>query len=414
VADLKAISGGGAPPRHPTIAGDVPLIVRLGLHDDRVLREFDGFGMPVVAHTILQNEAHSGLAFAARERYGLALLIDPENHLNQVEPKLRRKSFAHAAYAVSRTFDPRSDRLEARAENRYAVATLEEQRRRRATVLVTPYHVVGGLDCEGRKADLRLARASARHFRTMQWHLSPPGERFPIDRELYAGFAVHPKTLREPLELLWLVSQYAELPVDGYYVKIAGLSDNSSLADIANCAELLLRLQGRARRPVVLSGGGNLWMALLAEGLAAACIGLGEGEVFHFPPSSATGRQGRPVYHDGLVRSVNPKAEHEEARRRAQELFRRFPCACGHHPKDRAPKGRERKPHTFSLRYADASIFSMGPIASREAHLAKRLLRAREIALAVGYSAPTAGFERIVEVGQRVRRRERGVAEDDS
>jgi hypothetical protein len=202
--------------------------------------------------------------------------------------------------------------------------------------------------------------------------------------------------------------------VDGYYIKIAGLGDNSSLLDVTNCAEFLLGLQMRAQRPVVLAGGGNLWMAFLAEGLAGACIGLGEGEVFHFPPSSASGRQGRPVYHDGLLRSVNPKTEHEEARRRAHELFRRFPCACGHHPKGRAPKGRERKPHTFSLRYADASTFGTGPISAREVHLAKRLLRAREIALAVGYPAPSAGFERIADVGQRVRRRESGAAVDDS
>ncbi len=402
---LTAIAGGGEPPRHPTVDGRVPLIVRLGLHDDRVLRYFDGFGMPIVAHTILQNEAHRPLVRLAREAHGLAVLIDPENFLNQVDVSMRRKSFAEARYAARGVLDVRHDQLDGQQEIAYVRDTLAEQRERRATLLVSPYHFAGGPDCQGRQTDLRFAQASARLFRSLQWNEPSPGERFPIQRELYAGMAIGVRDLRTPLDRAWLEWAYADLDVDGYFVRIAGLSESSSYFDATNCAEFLLGLWLAAKRPVILGGGGNLSMALLAQGLPAVSLGLGEGERFMFPPQTGTRSQGRPVYHAGLMRNVNPKSAHVAASARAHRLFRKYRCECGHHPSHRAPKGPERKLHTFSLRYRDAANFSSGQMTTRAQLLRSRLTTAREIALDLGYPPPGAAWEAVIEAGIRIQRR---------
>jgi hypothetical protein len=403
---VTGVAGGGQPPRHPTVDGRVPLIVRLGLHDDRVLGHFDGFGMPIVAHTILQNEAHRPLVRLARDTHGLAVLIDPENFLNQVDVSTRRKSFAEARYAARGVLDLRHNQLDAAQEIAYVRDTLAEQRERRATLLVSPYHFAGGPDCQGRQTDLRLARASTRLFRSLQWNEPPPGERFPMQRELYAGMAIGVQDLRAPLDRIWLEREYADLDVDGYFVRIAGLSESSSRFDATNCAEFLLGLWLASQRPVILGGGGNLSMALLAQGLPAVSLGLGEGERFIFPPQTGTRSQGRPVYHAGLMRSVNPKSAHVAASARAHRLFRKHACECGHHPSHRAPKGPERKLHTFSLRYRDATDFSSGSVGANAELLRTRLTTARTIALELGYPPPGAAWEAVIKVGARIRQRQ--------
>src|ERR1700682_3667016 len=79
----------------------LPLIARLGLHDEVLLTEFEGFGMSVIGRTIAQAKADPGLARLARDRYGVEVLIDPENWRNQLPVSDRTKNFQKAIYALA-------------------------------------------------------------------------------------------------------------------------------------------------------------------------------------------------------------------------------------------------------------------------------------------------------------------------
>ena len=55
-----------------------PLIARLGLHDQFLLDESQGFRMDVIARSISQAKADPSLARRARDEYALGVLACPD------------------------------------------------------------------------------------------------------------------------------------------------------------------------------------------------------------------------------------------------------------------------------------------------------------------------------------------------
>ena len=104
-----------------------PLIARLGLHDQFLLEESEGFRMDVVGRTIAQARGDPALAHLARDRYGLGMLIDPDSWRNQWPVDDRPVSFQKARFASEQALDFHRRPLSGAEENAYVRATLEEE-----------------------------------------------------------------------------------------------------------------------------------------------------------------------------------------------------------------------------------------------------------------------------------------------
>jgi hypothetical protein len=398
MADLRLVqTTSSAAPSLPS------LIARLGLHDELLLTEFEGFGMPVVGRTVAQAKQDPGLARLARDRYGIEVLIDPDTWRNQQPVSDRPKGFQKANFALDGVLDLSSRTLSASELSTYARLTLQDLTEMRATIYIAPYHLGGGPDCPIRSTDLRLLRRSANAFRSLRLNEPRPGERFPVERRLYAGIAIRPGDLLDPAARQMLVHLYAAVDVSGYLVKVVGLSEDSPLDQVTAAADFVFNLYIRARREVVLGGGKNLALAFVAAGLPAAMLGIAEGEVFH---ASSGGRNqgGKPIYCSALWRSVRPSTL--AATLRAEILFDKNPCDCGHHKPKQLPNGQHQlKLHTLTKRLHDFRAVSEWPDAAAERQMAARVSELDVVAQEAGYSATPEAFIAVVQAAAQARRR---------
>lgn len=388
-----------------------PLIARLGLHDELLLTAFEGFGMSVIGRTIAQAKQDAGLARLARDRYGVEVLIDPDTWRNQQPVSERTKGFQKARFALSGMLDLNARTLSASEQSTYVRLTLQDLAEMRATISVAPYHVGGGPDCPIRSTDLHLARRAVNAFRSLRLSEPRSGERFPVERRLYAGIAIRPADLLAPAARQMLVHLYCAVEVSGYLVKIIGLSEDSPLDQVAAAADFVFSLYLRSGRDVVLGGGKNLALAFVAAGLPAAMLGIAEGEVFH---TSSGGRNqgGKPIYCSALWRSVRPSTP--GAMLRAEILFDKNPCDCGHHNPKRLPSDqRMLKLHTLTKRLHDFGAVSEWTESTVEPRMRAKVRQLDTTAENCGYPATPDGFVAVVQAAARAVRLAAGAGEQD-
>lgn len=399
MADLRLVTTSAAPQGLP------PLIVRLGLNDDFLLHEFEGLGSHVIARTISQAKAAPALGRLAREHYLLGLLVDPDTWLNQLPVDERPPSFGAARFASPVLLNLAAQPLTAADEDAYVRAALEELTLLGASIYVAPYHLGGGPDCPIRSLDLRLARRTTARFREMRLSEPRVGERFPVARQVFACIAIDPKDLLDPLSRATLVTLYSNVDVDGFVLKIVGLSEQLSVSRVRAVADFAFSLSVKSGRDVVLGGGKNLALAFVGAGLPAAILGIGEGEVFRVRRRRGGGGA-RPVYHSVAMRSVDTFARSVSAGYRAEMLFLNSPCPCGHHRADLPPANRrELKLHTMSTRirsFADAASWSATGV---EAELRERVAQANALAMPLGYPQLPETFLAVASEAAATRRR---------
>ena len=386
-----------------------PLIARLGLHDQLLLTEFEGFGMSVVGRTIAQAKADPGLARLARERYGVEVLIDPENWRNQLPVSDRTKGFRKASFALNGVLDLQRRGLSPQEMTGYVRLTLQDLAETRATIFVAPYHLGGGPDCPIRSTDLYLVRRAVNAFRSLRLAEPRTSERFPVERRLFAGIAVRPADLLDPAARQMLVQLYTAIDVSGYLVKVVGLSEESPIQQVIAATDFVFRLLDRSGRHVILGGGKNLALAFVAAGLPAAMLGIAEGEVFNVR-GGGRNQGARPIYHSALWRSV--AASTDAAALRAEILFARNPCECGHHRADRLPHGLHTlKLHTLTRRLHDFRAVAAWPEGDRERAMAKQLANIDAAATNAGYPSASQAFTAVVQAAERARRHSYGAGD---
>jgi hypothetical protein len=380
-----------------------PLIVRLGLHDQFLLEESEGFRMDVVGRTIAQARGDPALAPLARDRFGLGVLIDPDTWRNQWPPEDRPVNFQKARFASTHALDFRRRPLSAAEEDAYVRATLEEEVAARASIFVPPYHVAGGPACLIRGLDLRLARRTVARVRSLRLNEPRNSDPFPRAGQVFVCICVGAADLLDPVARQMLAHLYAPVDADGYLLKVVGLSEHTRETHVRAVADLAFTLKLLTGRAVVLGGGKNLAYAFVGAGLDAAMLGIGEGEVFA-PGSRARGGGARPVYHAGILRSVHTRGASAVAIYRAEILFARRPCDCGHHRRDQPPQGqRERKLHTLSERLRDFNTASSWSESEARPRLARRVAAANRLAARRGYPALPGSFLVVAEQAELTR-----------
>jgi hypothetical protein len=192
-----------------------------------------------------------------------------------------------------------------------------------------------------------------------------------VQRELYAAMIVRIDELSEAHGTR-LIQTYASLDVDGYWVRVANLSQDSPYTRVLEAAEFLFSLQAVSGRPVVLVGGGQLHLAFVASGIAGACIGIAENERFSYPaPAPRPGPRTLSAYHALLLRNFALNGRY------AAETFRQHECDCGHHEPGLPPSTRDVKAHTLTLRLRDTAELGAGSTVAREERLRRRVEHAR-------------------------------------
>jgi hypothetical protein len=395
----------------PPARGLPPLIARLGLRDEVLLTEFEGFGMSVVGRTIAQAKADPGLARLARERYGVEVLIDPDNWRNQLPVSDRAKNFQKASYALAGVLDLRSRTLSPSEMTTYVRLTLQDLAEMRATIFVAPYHLGGGQDCPIRSTDLRLLRRAVNAFRSLRLAEPRSGERYPVEKRLFAGIAIRPADLLDPTARQILVHLYSAAEVSGYLVKIVGLSEDTPITQVVAVADFVFSLYYRSGRDVILGGGKNAALAFVAAGLPSAMLGIAEGETFYVG-SGGRNQGARPIYSSTLWRSVAPTTV--AAALRAEILFHKNPCDCGHHrPKDLPANLHALKLHTLTKRLHDFRTVADWGESNALPKITARVAEINAAAEGAGYPPCSAAFIAVVETALRVRRRAYGVGENE-
>lgn len=391
-----------------------PLIVRLGLHDQFLLDESQGFRMDVISRSIAQAKADPGLARSARDDYALGVLIDPDTWRNQQPVDDRPPSYRKASFGKGAPIDPQRRPLSATEETAYVRAVLEEEVTARATIFVPPYHVGGGPSCELRSLDLRLARKFVNRFRSLRLDEPRPQDPFPRAGQVFPCVCIRASELLDPAGRYMLTHLYSQLDADGFIVKVAGLSERSSDRRVRAVADFVFTLQQMSQLPVVIAGVKNLAFSFVAAGLDAAMLGIGEGEGF-VPRGRARGGGARPTYVRALLRNVFTENASAGTVLRAEILFARIPCDCGHHPRQRPPHGpRERKLHTLTERLRDFNEAAAWSESEAFRKLIARVRRTNKNALRTRFDPVPGAFLVVAEQADLTRRRLRRIARGDS
>lgn len=406
MASLRLVQSASPPARELP-----PLIARLGLHDELLLTEFEGFGMSVIGRTIAQAKTDPGLARLARERYGVEVLIDPDNWRNQLPVSDRTKGFQKASYSLGSALDLQSRTLSSSEMSVYVRLTLQDLAEMRATIFVAPYHLGGGPDCPIRSTDLRLLRRTVNAFRSLRLAEPRSGERYPVEKRLFAGIAIRPGDLLDPTARQMLVHLYSAAEVSGYLVKVVGLSEDTPLEQVVAAADFVFTLYYRSRRDVILCCGKNSALAFVGAGLPSAMLGIAEGETFHVG-SGGRNQGARPIYTSALWRSVAPTTA--AATLRAEILFHKNPCDCGHHRANELPANLHAlKLHTLSRRLEDFRNVAAWPESQAARKMTARIAEIDAVAAGAGYPACSAAFIAVAQAAERARRRAYSVGENE-
>lgn len=357
-----------------------------------------------VANTIALPLQHAAAAAAVVEHalaLGMGVALPGQAWLNQLPAAERGPGFAALPYALRAPLDPDTTRLSDTAVRAYAEAFVEAQLLAGASLVTTPAHVVGS--AAGRAQDVALAHAAVETwFERQGWH-PPPARPFDPPRALFATLAV--RGSQAAATAAELVDEYAELPVEGYWLVV--LNGGSSSRQLAGIARLALGLQERTDRPVAVNGVAGVHAALLASGVAAVCAGP-EPLRPAFPPV-VDAEDDIPIYHPSILTTIPLGAGYEAVRNR---LFALQPCACGHHVAERPPASREavRAHNTACLTNEARDVTFMAPVID-EQRLAARVQRADRVRRSLGLSDLPQGWTAVARTAQALRAGE-DLAED--
>ena len=276
---------------HPSV-GEPSFIARLGHQQQRLVPLLTEHGVRITASPLYFVESNPQLALVGCVQHKMGLVLDPCVHLRQIPYEDRAKSFQDLSWGSSPTaFDPESDEISAEDLAALAIEPLEAQRRRGATLMLTSAHMVGGVGTRGLELNLKLAEAGGAHFRRQGMAEPPENALNDIRRQVFATVAVRIEALRSAQARSALCAEYAKLKVDGYWVKIDGLSEAARLKDITAVGTFLAELR-EIGKAVVSDQPGLLHLALLADDFSVA-IGIAEGERFSFPKNWAKETEGR-------------------------------------------------------------------------------------------------------------------------
>jgi len=270
----------------------------------------------------------------------LGLVLDPSTHLREVELEHRSPVFRAHGFGAGERFDPETSAISERELLALATDPIDLQRSGGGTLMLTSYHVAGPAGTRGRELELLLARAGIAHFRAERMDEPPEHAEVAVRREIFATLAVRVGDLLDGVRREELVRAYLALDGDGIWLKVLGLHEGASTAEVGAGAALLREL-AEGPVPVVSDGAGQLHLAALASGISAS-IGIGDSERFRHPsdwrqPSvegKGAGRV-RTAYHPALMRGFKVNSQN------ARDAFARLRCRCGQHP-PREPPGNAR------------------------------------------------------------------------
>jgi hypothetical protein len=345
---------GHAHTRHPQ-ASRGSLVPHLGHGQQRLLPTLADAGVTTTTSPLHYMRHNRELALFSSADPPLGLALDPLSNLRQLPASHRGAAFRAQPHGNGPAFSPNAEPLDAAAVEALAEDPLDAQRAHGATLLLTTYHLCGGLDTRARRLDLALARAGVAHFETER--MDQPAEHAAVGlrRELFATLAVERGLVAAPHAVDALAAAYLELDVAGFWVKIEGFSERAPARELRGAAALLGALS-QSGRPVVCCGPGRLHLALLVADISSS-VGLGEGERFTIPDAGRprhTGPRQRSAYHSTFLRSF--KAGAEPSRR----AFASSPCRCGHHPNRESPRGGAIDEHCAVVRAREAREAAQG------------------------------------------------------
>lgn len=330
------------------------------------------------------------------------------NQLPHEHPK-RTGSFANLKVSRPRLqLDLDGGRLRAGFAERYAADDLAGQLEAGATIATTPGHVLQFEGDDGRHNELLLARLAAEEFVARRAFSPAPGRRG--QRELYATIIVQGHHAGSGEIIDWLISAYADLEgVSGYW--LVAVNSHKSGKQLAGYARLALQLEKLTERSTVTSCVGDGHFALLASGVAATCAGL-HGMSFRHPPEELPGGDedeptglGVHTYHPAVLGNAGPLGADGDRIRVA--LFKNRPCACGHHPADQPPRGKQQIiAHNSSAIQSDAREFALPAVGVAEAGLEARAEWARKNRRLLGMSPLHPGFKTVPLEASRLRQQD--------
>jgi hypothetical protein len=248
-------------------------------------------------------------------------------------------------------------------------------------------------------------------FRSLRLAEPRSGERYPVERRLFAGIAIRPGDLLDPTARQMLVHLYSAAQVSGYLVKIVGLSEDMPIDQVAAAADFVFTLYYRTRRDVILGCGKNTALAFVGAGLPSAMLGIAEGETFYVG-SGGRNQGARPIYTSPLWRSVAPTTT--AATLRAEILFHTNPCDCGHHRANELPANMHAlKLHTLTRRLDDFRNVAAWPESQAAQKMTARIAEIDAVAAGAGYPPCSAAFIAVVRAAEHARRRAYGVGENE-
>jgi hypothetical protein len=360
---VEKVDGEPTPLRlHPELER-ARFIPRLGFRQERLAPLLAREGITMTVSQLYFVQHNPELALFARHDPPLGLALDPATHLRQVPFAQRAASFKSLPFGRSKaTFDPDRSKL---SENQYADLVrepLELARSRGATLLLCAYHLSGAVGSRGRTLDLRIAEDAIGHFDQEGMAEPPEHAAVNVRREIYVPIALTTAILESPQESRRLVDAYVELEADGFWVKVADLSERSRSATVRAYGNFLALLRREAERPVVADGCGHLHVGLLVNEISTS-VGLAESERFAMPVDRGdrdwSGGRSRTVYHERYLRSF--QADHDGAAR----AFEGSPCLCGRHSINVPPTGPAIEEHGAIIRAREAAAALEGEVEER-------------------------------------------------
>ncbi|MFI4991987.1 MAG: hypothetical protein ACHQHO_13890 [Solirubrobacterales bacterium] len=388
------INAAEQPRLHPQ-PGSPRWIPRLGHGQQRLAPLLASRGVTMTASPLHFAAHNPQLTLFTGGESRLGLVLDPCTHLRQLPPASRSKAFRALPFGgESAPFDPERDPIDERGLLALVTSTLDCQRAAGATLLLSPFHLVGAVGTRGRDLDLQLARLACEHFHSQRMDEPSDLGQLPLRRELYMTIAVSKELLDAPRALLALAEACLGLPVSGFWVKLEGFSQRTSRRRIRAGAGFLaaLALDGR---PVVSCGAGQLHLGLLVNDISTS-LGLAEGEHFHLPEVRAerdwSGGRTRTVYHQKYLRSFRVGADS------AARAFRASPCRCRRHRADLPPEKGAVDEHCAVIRAKEAVEALDGQVPVRREWLLASTALASHLAHDCGVDfTPPAVYEALFE-----------------
>lgn len=378
---------------------------------------------------------------------GAGVVLAGQAWLNQLPPEQRPRDFGALSHALPRALDLDRERLSPTLLADYAERHLDAQLAAGATLATTPAHMLADAGGPGREQELALARATVAAWHERQGWRPPPQHAGDPPRELHAALTVRAAAAPDAEALL---SAYAELDVDGYWLTLVaeapaggsaggvsrawacgaadGAASNQSTdgvssawpdgatettaadedwaAAVAGVAGLALRLQEMTGRPVTVAGAGDVHAALLAGGVAATCVSPA-GPAIAYPPRPFDGDGvtgiATPVYHPAVLGHVPSGAAGDDAR---TALFATEPCRCGFHVAFESPRGRrETLGHNRWCLAAEARDATRLVPALDEIRLGGRLSRAATVRRRLGLPPVPPAWSAAIETARTRRAR---------